>query len=96
MCKRPAFKLLELIVVVAIVSVMIFLSLPAIQKVRMAANRLVCQNNLKQIGLAVNMYHDAQKLLPPYRLCPAPWKNGKDICCAQANPQNQYTSANEV
>jgi prepilin-type N-terminal cleavage/methylation domain-containing protein len=93
---RRGVSLLELLVCITIIAVLVSLMFPAIQKVRATANVSACQNNMRQISLGIQMYHDTYRHLPYPRLCPAPWQGGQDPFCTKLSSPVEYTGPNEL
>src|ERR1700687_4100371 len=94
-CRR-GFTLIELLVVIAIIAVLISLLLPAVQQAREAARRTQCRNNLKQIGLALHNYLDANQVFPPsscFSLTPSFPKTGSWSIHARLLPFLEQSNA---
>ncbi len=91
--RRRGFTLIELLVVIAIIAVLIALLLPAVQQAREAARRSQCKNNLKQIGLGLQNYHDMAKMFPPGYVSNRPGVAGSTSWCrSNSGVSEQYAN----
>ena len=89
---RAAFTLIELLVVIAIIAVLVALIMPAVQAARESANRAKCQNNLKQLGLAAQEYHDAFNAFPAGWYCYTPTYDAQgNLISGDTNCATVYT-----
>src|SRR5881397_425039 len=95
--RSSAFTLIELLVVIAIIAVLIGLLLPAVQKVREAAARIKCTNNVKQLAIAAHSYHDVAGTMPPYSIASgAQYGSAHFLLLPYIEQDNLYRQANGI